>query len=69
MEPEALEPPKQEELLDFYQKLRKKIKNATKNTNGKRSNTVYSRFVDCLTVLPDLFHLGIKILFDCNVPA
>lgn len=69
MEPEALEPPKQEELLDFYQKLRKKIKNATKNTNGKRSNTVYSRFVDCLTVLPDLFHLGIKILFDGNVPA
>lgn len=66
------EVPKQEELLDFYQKLRQKIRDSlSKVGDGSRSElkTIYSRFVGYLAALPDLFHLGVKLLFDGSVPA
>lgn len=62
--------PDKDKALDFYQKLRVKIKNATKESTDDKndSSSVYSKFTGVLFALPDLFHLGIKLSFDGSVP-
>ncbi|NQT64948.1 MAG: DUF1232 domain-containing protein [FCB group bacterium] len=61
----------EKEIKDFYQKLRKKIKKQLKKrkkeTTGKKS--FYDNLVDYLILLPDLFHLSFKLLFDKTVPS
>lgn len=60
----------EEEMLDFYQKLRKNIrKQLRKNSKENEKNTVWAKLVDQLIFLPDLFHLGIRLLFDKNMPT
>jgi uncharacterized membrane protein YkvA (DUF1232 family) len=64
---------KQEEkdYLDFYQKLRKKIKSqmSKHRAKSKEKQTPYERLVEYLMVLPDFFHLSWKLLFDKTVPS
>jgi len=58
------------EMLDFYQKLRNKIRDQLANRKaGDGDSSPWSRLVDTLWVLPDLFHLGVKLFFDGDVPA
>ena len=60
----------EKEIKDFYQNLRKKINdqlNKRKNENEKDKN-IYDKLVNYLFLLPDLFHLSFKLLFDKEVP-
>ena len=70
--PEAAEPPKDErELLDFYQRLRRKIRAQLAKRRAKRGRaepSAYDRLVEYLALIPDLFHLAVKLLFDRTVP-
>ncbi|MFT5121993.1 MAG: uncharacterized membrane protein YkvA (DUF1232 family) [Candidatus Omnitrophota bacterium] len=61
----------EEKALDFYQKLRKKIKKQLKNRSSetKGKGAEYDKLVEALALLPDFFHLSVKLLFDKNVPA
>ena len=60
----------EEKALDFYQKLRSKIRKQLdkKGSDPDKKGPEYDRLVESLAVLPDLFHLGVKCLFDKNVP-
>ena len=60
----------EEKALDFYQKLRKKIKKQLKNRSSetKGKGAEYDKLVEALALLPDFFHLSVKLLFDKNVP-
>ena len=61
-----------EEMLDFYQKLRKKIReqlDKRKETEQDEEQTPFGKLVELLALLPDMFHLGVKLLLDKNVPA
>jgi len=49
---------------DFYQKLRKKIREWLKSDEGKTS-----KFAEYLMFAPDLFHLLCKLSIDKDVPA
>ncbi len=53
------------ELLDWYQKFRKKIE---KRKGDKRENKSTTKLTDVVIWLPDFFHLGTKLLFDGEVP-
>ena len=58
--------------MDFYQKLRKQIREQLANrkqskSDGEKSN--YEKLVDCLIWLPDLFHLAVRLILDKNVPV
>ena len=60
------------EFLDFYQRLRLRIApwlaaNAEQKTSGKP--LPWRLLVDALSLLPDLFHLGIRLLLDSKVPT
>lgn len=58
------------EVLDWYQKLRAKIRSALSNYDaGVGKKKWFAPFVELLIWLPDLLHLAIKLLFDKNVPA
>jgi uncharacterized membrane protein YkvA (DUF1232 family) len=67
------EPSKDEkELLDFYQRLRRRIRGQLarrRAKSGRKNPTAYERLVGFLALLPDLFHLAVKLLFDRSVPA
>lgn len=62
---------KESEYLDFYQSLRRKIReqvsSRSKQKGGKQKNA-YEILVDYLILLPDLFHLAVKLIFDRRVP-
>ena len=55
----------QQQYFDFYIRLRKKIDKQIKDKYN--SNTPLHRIINLLLVLPDLFHLNTKLLFDPNV--
>ncbi len=67
------QPPKTEQqYLDFYQKLRAKIRRTLANRRRESSpgtRTAYERLVEYLALLPDFFHLVVKLMFDPAVPA
>ena len=54
----------EEKQLDFYQKLREKIRKWIKSDKGKAH-----RWADYLLFAPDLFHLLCKLSIDPEVPA
>ena len=55
---------------DFYQKLRAKIRKQLSKRNGESSKgPAYDKFVETLAVLPDLFHLAIKCVWDKTIPT
>ena len=51
--------------FDFYIRLRKKIDRQIKDKYNR--NTPLHNTINLLLVLPDLFHLNIKLLFDPNI--
>lgn len=53
-----------EENEDFYQKLRKKIRNWAQSKKGKTS-----KWSEYIMAAPDLFHLLVKLSLDKNIPA
>ncbi len=55
----------QQQYFDFYIRLRKKIDKQIKDKYN--SNKPLHRIINLLLVLPDLFHLNTKLLFDPNV--
>jgi uncharacterized membrane protein YkvA (DUF1232 family) len=59
------------EMMDFYQKLRHAVKRylGCRRRRGRPAATAYDRLVDLLALLPDLFHLSVRLLFDKNVPS
>ena len=62
----------EKQLLDVYQKLRRKVRTSLANRRAAASPdkpTAYERLVGSLALLPDLFHLVIKLLFDRSVSA
>lgn len=63
---------KQQAYEDFYTKLRGKIRRQLnswqKKKEGKRK-TAYHNLVELLLVLPDIFHLSVKLFFDKKVPS
>lgn len=60
-----------EQMLDFYQKLRKKIRKqlAKRKESGQETSSAWGMLVESLAMLPDLFHLAVKLLFDKEVPV
>ncbi|MFK7948919.1 MAG: YkvA family protein [Saprospiraceae bacterium] len=57
---------KEEKYMDFYIHLRKRIDTQIKDKNN---DSPINKAINLLTVLPDLFHLNIKLLFDGKVKA
>jgi len=56
----------EEKYMDFYIRLRRKIDNQIKDRN---EDTPINTMINLLTVLPDLLHLNIKLLFDGKMKA
>ena len=54
---------------DFYQRLRAKIRKQLSDRTAESKGPEYDKFVETLAVLPDLFHLAIKCLFDKTIPV
>ena len=61
----------EDKVLDWYQKLRKKLEAQLAEKRDANSNidSGSAKLVDALIWLPDFFHLGAKLLFDGSVPA
>lgn len=59
------------ELLDWYQRLRRRIQDTLKSRaeSGSTVDGASERLVTYLSLLPDLFHLGVRLIFDREVPA
>ncbi|MDA0668243.1 MAG: YkvA family protein, partial [Planctomycetota bacterium] len=59
----------EDKVLDWYQKLRKKLEAQLADRRGSDSNldAGSAKIVDALIWLPDFFHLGAKLLFDGRV--
>jgi len=64
------QPKTEQQYLDFYQKLRAKVRRSlAKRRKDPAKQTAYERLVEYLAMLPDFFHLVVKLLFDPAVPA
>lgn len=66
---DVTEEPKSEEeekYVDFYIHLRKRIE---KQVKDRDNYSPINKAINLLTVLPDLFHLNIKLLFDGKMKA
>jgi uncharacterized membrane protein YkvA (DUF1232 family) len=66
------QPESERKYLDFYQKLRQKIRKALQKEQKKSVSgapTAYGRLVEYLALVPDFFHLVVKLLFDPATPA
>jgi uncharacterized membrane protein YkvA (DUF1232 family) len=62
----------QEELLDFYQKLRRRIDASLVGADSRpapASTGPLKALVGALALLPDLFHLGVRLVLDPRVPT
>lgn len=65
-------PKTEQQYLDFYQKLRAKVRRTLakrRKPSKKGAPTAFEQLVDYLALLPDFFHLVVKLLFDPAVPA
>ncbi|MEM7314536.1 MAG: YkvA family protein [Planctomycetota bacterium] len=58
----------EEKALDFYQKLRVKIRKQLDNRGESGKGPDYDRLVETLAILPDMFHLAVKCIFDKTIP-
>ena len=58
----------EEKAMDFYQKLRAKIRKQLDERSDSGKGPTYERLVELLAVLPDMFHLAIKCVFDKSIP-
>jgi len=57
---------------DFYKKLRRTIKRQPglrKTKKGRKKKTAFGILVELLALLPDMFHLAVRLFFDKTVPA
>lgn len=63
--------PGKEQFDDFYKTFREKIRRSLgeRATSGGATDKASSRIVEYLAILPDLFHLGVRLVFDPQVPA
>lgn len=59
----------EEKALDFYQKLRKRIRKQLDKRGESGKGPAYDGLVEALALLPDLFHLAIKCVFDKSIPV
>ena len=64
----------EKQLLDFYQRLRLRITSRVIDQAGENEKSTgkpqpLTLLIGALTFLPDLFHLGIRLLLDPKVPA
>jgi uncharacterized membrane protein YkvA (DUF1232 family) len=62
----------QEAMLDFYQKLRRRIDANLVNFDGDSAavpSGPWRTLVGGLTLLPDLFHLAVRLVLDPQVPT
>ena len=58
------------EYLGFYQKLRRRIRDSvSKNGTESGDQNAWSTLTGLVLLLPDLFHLMVRLLFDKAVPA
>jgi uncharacterized membrane protein YkvA (DUF1232 family) len=62
---------KESESLDFYQKLRLKFRQSLGGSSRAASQpkNAYETLVGYLVLLPDLFHLAVRLFFDRTVPS
>jgi uncharacterized membrane protein YkvA (DUF1232 family) len=58
----------EEKALDFYQKLRGKIRKQLESRGESGKGPEYDKLVETLAILPDMFHLAIKCIFDKSIP-
>ena len=65
---EACEVEKEQKAMDFYQRLRSKIGKQLEGQGESGKGATYDRLVAALYVLPDMFHLGVKCIFDKTIP-
>lgn len=57
------------EYVDYYHALQKKISKTVKSADPKEvDDESYSKLKELLFLLPNLFHLSFRLLFDKNVP-
>jgi uncharacterized membrane protein YkvA (DUF1232 family) len=66
------QPETERKYLDFYQKLRAKIRRTLEKERKKSTSgtpTTYGKLFDYLAFVPDFFHLVVKLLFDPATPA
>lgn len=64
--------PTRAEYLDFYQRLRFRIRKSLARRSENSASTTkkgWGGLVEYLSVLPDLFHLGVNLLLDKTVPT
>jgi uncharacterized membrane protein YkvA (DUF1232 family) len=61
----------EEGFLDFYQSFRNKINDSLgeRLKSEKTFDKASAKIVEYLAVLPDLFHLGVRLTFDSKIPA
>ena len=59
---------KEKDALDFYQRLRAKIRKQLENRTDSGKGPDYEKLVELLAVLPDMFHLAVKCVFDRSIP-
>ena len=65
---DACEIEKEKKAMDFYQRLRSKIGIQLDGHEESGKGATYDRLVAALYVLPDMFHLGVKCIFDKTIP-
>ncbi|NJD08561.1 MAG: DUF1232 domain-containing protein [Methylococcaceae bacterium] len=60
----------QEAMLDFYRKLRRRIAASRVRFNGLPAGSgPWKTLIAGLALLPDLFHLGVRLVLDPQVPT
>ena len=69
-EPEAVDVDarKEKKALDFYQRLRGKIRKQLDERGESGKGPAYDKLVETLAILPDMFHLAVKCIFDKSIP-
>lgn len=58
----------EDKALDFYQKLRAKIRKQLDERTDSGKGPEYDKLVETLAILPDMFHLAVKCVFDKSIP-
>lgn len=58
----------EDKAMDFYQKLRAKIRKQLDNRGESGKGPEYDKLVETLAILPDMFHLAVKCIFDKSIP-
>ncbi len=56
------------ELIEWEERLRHRIRDSLKSRSGSKLDPASERLVEYLPILPDLFRLGVALLFDSALP-